>query len=255
MNICVDVGNSTIGIGIYKSNVLLERMIFNTDIRLTEDEFYHLFKKQFNELNLPNEQVDNIIYSSVVPPINLSIINTLKSIFKVEPMLINRNTKIDLGLKVDNPIEEIGNDLIADLVSAKEKYGYPCLIADLGTASKILLLDKDGDFASCLIVPGLTLSANSLSNKAALLPEVSLIAPKSIVAKNTLAAMNAGIVYGHADMITGLINRYEKELGYPCKRILTGGGAIYVKEILGEDFIYDKNLNLDGLNILINKNI
>ena len=254
MNICVDVGNSTIGIGIYKNNALIERMIFNTDIRLTEDEFYHLFKKQFNELNLPNEKVDNIIYSSVVPPINLSIINTLKNIFKINPLLINVNTKTDLGLKVDNPIEEIGNDLIADLVGAKSKYGYPCLIADLGTASKILLLDKDGDFASCLIVPGLTLSANSLSNKAALLPEVSLIAPKSIVAKNTLAAMNAGIVYGHADMITGLISRYEKELGYPCKHILTGGGAIYVKEILGEDFIYDKNLNLDGLNIIINKN-
>lgn len=254
MNICVDVGNSTIGIGIYKSNALIERMIFNTDIRLTEDEFYHLFKKQFNELNLPNEKVDNIIFSSVVPPINLSIINTLRNIFKVEPILIGTQTKIDLGLKVDNPIDEIGNDLIADLVGAKEKYGSPCLIADLGTASKILLLDKDGDFASCLIVPGLTLSANSLSNKAALLPEVSLIAPKSILAKNTLGAMNAGIVYGHADMITGLINRYEKEIGYPCKHILTGGGAIYVKEILGDSFIYDKNLNLDGLNILINKN-
>ena len=137
MNICVDVGNSTIGIGIYKNNALIERMIFNTDIRLTEDEFYHLFKKQFNELNLPNEKVDNIIYSSVVPPINLSIINTLKNIFKINPLLINVNTKTDLGLKVDNPIEEIGNDLIADLVGAKSKYGYPCLIADLGTASKI----------------------------------------------------------------------------------------------------------------------
>lgn len=253
MNICVDVGNSTIGIGIYQNNALIERMIFNTDIRLTEDEFFHLFKKQFNELNLPNEKVEHIIYSSVVPPINLSIINVLKNIFNVEPMLITNNTKIDLPLKVDNPLE-VGNDLVADLVGAKDKYGYPCLIADLGTASKILLLDKDGAFTSCLIMPGLTLSANSLSSKAALLPEVSLIAPKSILVKNTLGAMNAGIVYGHADMITGLIKRYEKEIGYPCKHILTGGGAVYLKEILGDNFIYDKNLNLDGLNIIINKN-
>ena len=103
-------------------------------------------------------------------------------------------------------------------------------------------------------MPGLTLSANSLSNKAALLPEVSLIAPKSIIAKNTFSAMNAGIVYGHADMIMGLINRYERELGYKCKHILTGGGAVYVKEIFGDSFIYDQNLNLDGLNIIINKN-
>ena len=253
MNICVDVGNSTIGIGIYQNNALIERMIFNTDIRLTEDEFFHLFKKQFNELNLPNEKVEHIIYSSVVPPINLSIINVLKNIFNVEPMLITNNTKIDLPLKVDNPLE-VGNDLVADLVGAKDKYGYPCLIADLGTASKILLLNKEGAFTSCLIMPGLTLSANSLSSKAALLPEVSLIAPKSILVKNTLGAMNAGIVYGHADMITGLIKRYEKEIGYPCKHILTGGGAIYLKEILGDNFIYDKNLDLDGLNIIINKN-
>ena len=168
-------------------------------------------------------------------------------------MLIANDTKTDLAIKVDNPME-IGNDLIADLVGAKEKYGYPCLIADLGTASKILLLDKTGTFTSCLIMPGLTLSAESLSNKAALLPEVSLIAPDSIMAKNTLSAMNAGIVYGHADMILGLIKRYEKELGYSCKRILTGGGAIYVKDILKDDFIYDQNLNLDGLNIIINKN-
>ena len=83
----------------------------------------------------------------------------------------------------------------------------------LKPTSKILLLDKTGTFVSCLIMPGLTLSAQSLSNKAALLPEVSLIAPNTILAKNTLTAMNAGIVYGHADMILGLINRYEKELG------------------------------------------
>ena len=117
-------------------------------------------------------------------------------------------------------------------------------------------------------MPGLTLSALSLSNKAALLPEVSLIAPKTVIAKNTLSAMNAGIVYGHADMISGLINRLghadmisglinrlENEIGYPCKHILTGGGAVYVKEILGDSFIYDRNLNLDGLNIIINKNL
>ena len=226
-------------------------MVINTDPRFTEDEFYQLFKKPFAYQD--KGDVSNIIFSSVVPQINVSLLGALKKLTKVEPLLINPDTKTDLPIAVDNPLE-IGNDLIADLVGAKEKYGYPCLIADLGTASKILLLDKNGTFVSCLIMPGLTLSAESLSNKAALLPEVSLIAPKSILAKNTLTAMNAGIVYGHADMILGLIKRYENELGYPCKRILTGGGAVYVKDILKDDFIYDQNLNLDGLNIIINKN-
>ena len=252
MNVCIDVGNSTIGIGVFENNILVERMVVNTDPQFTEDEFYQLFKKPYLYIK-DNKKINRIIYSSVVPQINLPLLGALKKLTGVEPLLINQNTKTDLDVKVDNPLE-IGNDLIADLVSAKEKYGYPCLIADLGTASKILLLDKSGTFISCLIMPGLTLSAKSLSNKAALLPEVSLIAPNSIMAKNTLSAMNAGIVYGHADMILGLIKRYEKELGYPCKHILTGGGAVYVKDILKDDFIYDLNLNLEGLNIIINKN-
>ena len=253
MNICIDVGNSTIGFGAYENNVLIERMVVNTDPRFTEDEFYQLFKKPFAAIK-KGQEIDNIIYSSVVPQINLSLLTALKKLTNIEPILIGPGTKTGLAIKVDNPLE-IGNDLIADLVGAKEKYGYPTLIADLGTASKILLLDKTGTFVSCLIMPGLTLSAESLSNKAALLPEVSLIAPQTIMAKNTLSAMNAGIVYGHADMITGLIKRYEKELGYPCKHILTGGGSLYLKDILKDDFIYDQNLNLDGLDIIINKNM
>ena len=252
MNICIDVGNSTIGIGVFENNILAERMIVNTDPKSTEDEFYQLLKKPFTFIK-GDKKIDAIIYSSVVPQINIALLGALKKLTNVKPLLINPNTKTDLDIKVDNPLE-IGNDLIADLVGAKEKYGYPTLIADLGTASKILLLDKTGTFTSCLIMPGLTLSANSLSSKAALLPEVSLIAPESIMAKNTLSAMNAGIVYGHADMILGLIKRYEKELGYPCQHILTGGGAVYVKDILKDDFIYDQNLNLEGLNIIINKN-
>ena len=253
MNICIDVGNSTIGFGAFKDNKLVERMVVTTDPRFTEDEFYQLFKKPFVVVEKGQEIINNIIYSSVVPQINVPLLGALKKLVNVEPLLINANTKTDLSTKVDNP-NEIGNDLIADLVGAKEKYGYPCLIADLGTASKILLLDKEGAFTSCLIMPGLTLSAESLSSKAALLPEVSLIAPDSVMAKNTLGAMNAGIVYGHADMILGLIKRYESELGYACKHILTGGGAVYLKNILKDDFIYDQNLNLDGLNIIINKN-
>ena len=254
MNICIDVGNSTIGIGAFKENVLVERMVINTDPHFTEDEFYQIFKKPFAVVSKGLEKIDNIIFSSVVPQINVPLLSALKKLSDAEPILIGPGTKTGLSIKVDNPAE-IGNDLIADLVGAKEKYGYPCIIADLGTASKILVLDKNGTFMSCLIMPGLTLSAESLSSKAALLPEVSLIAPKSVIAKNTLGAMNAGIVYGHADMILGLINRLEKEMGYPCKHVLTGGGATYIKEIVKDDFLFDRDLNLNGLNIIINKNL
>ncbi|NLB49006.1 MAG: type III pantothenate kinase [Erysipelotrichia bacterium] len=254
MNMCIDVGNSTIAIGVFDGSQLANKVVINTDARLTADEFYLLFKDKLQALNIEIESIENIILSSVVPPINLMVINSIKKLFKREPMLVGPGTKTGLSISVDNPLE-IGNDIIADLVGGKEKYGAPLLVVDLGTASKILLLDRQGTFISCLIMPGLTLSAQSLSTKAALLPKVSLIAPQSIMAKNTLAAMNAGIVYGHVDMILGLIKRYEQALGYSCQRILTGGGAVYLKDILKENFIYDLDLNLEGLNIIIEKNI
>ena len=253
MNVCIDVGNTTMGIGFYHNDKLYRKLVHYTDTSRTEDEYVLLLERTFSSLGIKKEEIDTVIYSSVVPVINQPFKSALKRVQNGRLLSIGPGTKTGLILKTDNP-NEIGNDLIADLVGAKEKYGYPTLIADLGTASKILLLDKNGAFTSCVIMPGLSLSANSLVNKAALLPEVSLEAPKSIMAKNTIEAMNAGIVFGHVDMINGLINRYEKYLGYQCKHILTGGGAVYLKDIIGEDFIYDEHLNLDGLNELIKRN-
>ena len=253
MNVCIDVGNTTIAIGFYNDEKLYRKLTHYTDANRTEDEYGVLINNTLLALNIKPEDVSIIIYSSVVPSINHPFKSVLKDIFKVDILSVGPGIKTGLNLKVDNP-NEIGADLIADLVGAKTKYSYPTLIIDLGTASKILLLDKNGAFTSCLIMPGLSLSASSLTNKAALLPEVSLEAPKTIMAKNTIEAMNAGIVFGHTEMIVGLIDRYEKEIGYKCKHILTGGSAVYLKDIMDESFIYDPNLNLDGLNELLKKN-
>lgn len=253
MNVCIDVGNTTVAVGFYENGTIIDRISTMTDVNKTEDEYASIFINQMKARDVKAEDVEVIILSSVVPTVTRKLKEAIMLVFNKQPMLIGPGIKTGLSIKVDNP-SEIGNDLIADLVGAKEKYGYPCLIADLGTASKILLLDKTGTFTSCVIVPGLSLSAASLSSKAALLPEASLETPTTILAKNTLTAMNAGIVYGHADMILGLIKRYEKEIGYPCKHILTGGGAMYIKDIVSKDFVYDPLLNLNGLNTLIRKN-
>lgn len=253
MNVCIDVGNTTISIGFYKDNKLYQRLTQNTDVNRTEDEYLILLKNTFSALKINYGEIDRAIYSSVVPSINPLFLGALKKLINVDALIISHGIKTGIPLRVDNP-NEIGNDLIADLVAAKEKYGYPVLIVDLGTASKILLIDKNGAFSSCVIIPGLSLSAASLTNKAALLPDVALTTPKTVLAKNTIDAMQAGIVFGHTDMINGLVNRFEKELGYECEHILTGGSAFYLKELLEKSFIYDANLTLDGLNVLLKKN-
>lgn len=254
MNLCIDVGNTSIGVGVFYNDKLIKKIRLTTGLEHTEDEYFTVIKRRLEDNDIKINKIQHIILSSVVPSVNVPLKNALKRIFNLDVISIQPGVKTGLMLKTDNP-SEIGNDLIADLVGAKEEYGYPILIADLGTASKILLLDNKGVFTSCLIMPGLTLSANSLISKAALLPEVSLEAPKSILASNTIEAMNAGIVYGHLEMILGLINRYENELGYPCKHIITGGNSVFIKDLLPIDYIYDEDICLKGLNHIINKNI
>lgn len=254
MNLCIDVGNTSIGVGVFYNDKLIKKIRLTTGLEHTEDEYFTVIKRRLEDNDIKINKIQHIILSSVVPSVNVPLKNALKRIFNLDVISIQPGVKTGLMLKTDNP-SEIGNDLIADLVGAKEEYGYPILIADLGTASKILLLDNKGVFTSCLIMPGLTLSANSLISKAALLPEVSLEAPKSILASNTIEAMNAGIVYGHLEMILGLINRYENELGYPCKHIITGGNSVFIKDLLPKDYIYDEDICLKGLNHIINKNI
>ena len=253
MNLCIDVGNTTIGVGFFKEETLLKRLTFTVDLKRTSDEYLSIINRTLEENKISSSDIEAIIFSSVVPSISDPLLRALKEVFSIEITLIAPGIKTGLTIHVDNP-SEIGNDLIADMVGAKEKHGYPCLIVDLGTASKILLIDKTGTFVSCVIMPGLSLSLNSLTNKAALLSEITLKEPKTIMAKHTSEAINAGVIYGHTDMILGIINRYEKELGYKCKHILTGGGAIYVKNLLKDDCIYEPNLCLEGLNAIARKN-
>ena len=253
MNLCIDVGNTTIGLGVFQEETLRKKLTITVDIKKTSDEYISVINRMLKENEITASSIDSIIFSSVVPSVNEAILIALREVFNKEPLLIAPGVKTGLSIHVDNP-SEIGNDLIAVLVGAKEKYGYPCLIADLGTASKVLLIDKNGVFNSCVIMPGLSLSAASLSNKAALLPEISFKNPKTIMARNTVDAMNAGVTYGHADMIAGIIRRYEKELGYKCKHVLTGGSAIYIKDIISEEFIYDQALCLEGLNSILRRN-
>ena len=253
MNLCIDVGNTTIGMGFFEEEKLIKKIVLTIDLKKTKDEYISVLKRTLDENSFDVKEIKNTILSSVVPSINGQLKMALVDLFDIEPMLIAPGIKTGLIIHVDNP-SEIGNDLIAVMVGVKDKYSYPCLIADLGTASKILLIDKNGAFTTCTIMPGLSISAATLTSKTALLPEISFVEPKTVLARNTIEAINAGVLYGHADMIDGLIRRFEKEIGYKCKHILTGGGSMYIKNILQEEYIYDPDICLYGLNRIIVRN-
>lgn len=254
MNLCVDVGNTSVKVGLFDEDNLVSSYSFITDINKTEDEYEAIIRNQIRNKNISIKDIENVIYSSVVPEINYSLKTAIGAVTNKKPLILCPGIKTGIRMVVDNP-NEVGSDLIADVVGAKEKYGYPTIIADLGTATKMLLIDKDGNFSSALIMPGISISSANLSNKAALLPSVSLETPKSVIARNTIDCMNAGMVYGHADMIVGLANRIEREIGYKCNRILTGGGSRVLVDIVKNDYQFDSILGLSGLNSILKRNL
>ena len=156
--------------------------------------------------------------------------------------------------------DELGQDLVSDIIGGVSKYGYPLLIVDLGTASKVLYIDERGKFVNCNILPGLGLCRESLAKNASLLPKIELRVPETVLANNTIDAMNTGLVYGHAHMIEGIVSRYEQELNKKIKTVITGGYLNLLKPLFEKDFIIDFNLTMEGIyniykleNLTINK--
>ena len=254
MDIVVDVGNSTIQIGVYINKNLEHKISLTTDINKSADELFVTLTEQMNINKIDENNAEYILYSSVVPTINTAFTNALKRFFnKAKFISMAGKIKTGLPMKCDNP-SEVGQDLIADMVAAKQKYGYPTIVVDLGTASKVLLIDKDGFFSSASIMPGLIISAMSLFDKGELLPKVSIEVPDKMIGRNTIDSINVGLIYGHLDGFMGIASRLEKEIGYKCKKILTGGISFLFKDIVDEEYILDENLCLDGLLYILERN-
>ena len=254
MNICVDVGNTEIKISFYKNDVIQNSIAVLSDSIRSEDEYFDIFERQLKTKKIELDEENDMVYSSVVPSLNRNLKNALIRLFKPAFSVdLGGKVKTSLPMKVDNP-SEVGSDLIGDMVGAKVKYFAPCIVVDLGTASKILLLDKDGYFSSATIVPGLQISMDILAKKGELLPNVDLEMPEKVIARNTIDAMKVGVVMGHFEMIKGLINRYIEEIGYQPQIIITGGYSRVYKNYLPEKWIYDPDVLSIGLNFILTRN-
>jgi len=247
MKLCVDVGNTTIRLGIFKDDKLSSSLTFDTFISNYKASILSLDKQ------CDVKEVKYIIYSSVVPSIDKALLEAIKDIF-INADIYNLHD-IYLGqvmMDIANP-KEVGSDLIADLVGANKEYLAPMAVIDLGTATKILLIDKNMTFSSALILPGIKVSADSLTTKTALLPEVELNNATSLMdSKSTSECIRHGVVFGHIEAINGLITRYEKELGYPIKRIVTGGAINIINKHLDDRYIVDEYLLFKGELIILN---
>ncbi len=253
MLLAIDMGNTNITLGCYKENELLFVSRMYTAKEKSSDEYAIELLDIFNLYGVDPKDFSGCIFASVVPQLIDPIVRAVKKAVGVEPVLVGE--KHYGGLKVDIlPISYLGADLIAGAVGAIAKYPLPCLVADLGTATKILVIDRDGTFRGCTISPGVKISLEALTKGTALLPSISFTKPESCVGTNTVHCMQSGSVYGTAAMLDGLIERINEELGFESPTVVaTGGYSQGIIPCCKTKMIFDENLLLDGLKVIYEK--
>lgn len=254
MILALDMGNSNIVVGGIDNNKTYFMERIGTDLKLTDSEYAIQIKSLLDINKIDVSDIDGSILSSVVPPLNTTISNAVKKILGVNPLIVNCNMNTGMNILMDNPAS-VGCDLIVDSVAAASKYPLPIIVIDMGTATTITVVDKDGNYIGGIIHPGLRVSLESLSNKTAQLPHIDLSTPNRIIAKNTIESMRSGILYGHAGMMDSCIDRMEKELGMKATIVATGGLAPFVVPLCSHEIKVDDNLMLEGLYILYQRNV
>lgn len=253
MLLALDVGNTNITIGVFDGEKLLRTLRVTTKLPRTSDEYGILFKSLLRENDIDPDQINATIVSSVVPAVMYSLRNGLYKYFHVEPLIVEPGIKTGIRIVTDHPAQ-IGSDRIVDAVGAYEKYGGPVLVLDFGTATTYDLVDEKGQFISVIIAPGIRTSGKALWQDAAKLPEIEIKKPKSILAKETISSMQAGLVYGQIGQTEYIIKKVREESGFDnLKVVATGGlGAMIAAETTAID-IYDANLTLDGMRLIYEK--
>ena len=246
MIFCVDIGNSNIVYGCYDGDKPMFISRAATDSRRMSDQYAAELHSLFELHAIDPSCVTDAVMSSVVPGVTEAIVQALRRVLHVEPYVISAASYDGLEIKIDNP-KELGCDLLATAVGAKEKYKKPCVIVDMGTATKMTVLDKNGAFLGGAIMPGLRVSTEALVEKTSLLPGVSYYAPASPIGKNTPDCMMAGSVIGTAAMLDGMYDRICAELGEKATVVITGGLAVIAAPQCKTEMIYDETLLLDGL--------
>ncbi|MCI8830296.1 MAG: type III pantothenate kinase [Lachnospiraceae bacterium] len=253
MILAIDMGNTNIVIGgIDEQKTYFEERITTVHSR-TSTEYALLIKDILELHSIDKSQIEGGIVSSVVPPLNAPIQSAIKKIFGRRPLMVGAGMKTGLNIIMDNP-KTVGSDQIVDAIAALQEYPCPIIVIDMGTATTMSVIDKSGNYTGGVILPGLKVSLDSLSSKAAQLPYISLDIPGRVIGKNTIDCMRSGILYGNAAQMDGIIDRMEEELGETASVVATGGLSRFVTPLCRHKIHYDQALLLKGLLVLYRKN-
>ena len=253
MLLVIDIGNTNLVIGGFENDQIVFKARIATDRTRTSDQYGVEIKNMMEAYGVHKEDVEDCIISSVVPPVFNSVKTGVIKVIGKQPMVVGPGLKTGLNIHVAVP-SQLGSDRIVIAVAALAEYKAPLILMDLGTATTIEVVEPENVYLGGVIIPGVKVSLDALTSRAAQLPGISLDKPKSVIGKNTVDCMRSGMMYGTAAMIDGLIERMEEELGHKCTLVATGGMAQFVTPLCKREIILEKDLLLKGLNILYKKN-
>ncbi len=253
MLLTIDVGNTNIKFGVYDGDELHRIIKLSTDSHKTADEFAVELYTLFQVYSVDCFSIDGCIICSVVPRVTNRLKAAVKSVTGVDALVVGPGIKTGVNIRIEDPTT-LGADLVVACAAAQAMFDTPCIVISMGTATAMFVIDSNRIMQGGSIAPGVSISLDALTNNGALIPSISLNAPQNIIGKNTDEAIRSGVILGTACMIDGMIDKIEKELGYKCSVVATGGIAPMIVNSCSHDIVLKDDLILDGLRIIYKKN-
>lgn len=253
MLLAIDIGNTNIVIGVFEGEKLRANWRIATDIHKLSDEYAAVLLTLLPQEGLSPGDITDAVLCTVVPPLEGTFVRLCRKYFGCSPLIVGAGVKTGVRICTDNP-REVGADRIVNAAAAHRLYGGPLIVIDMGTATTFDAVSKDGDYLGGAIAPGIGISAEALFLRTAKLPQVELLPPKQAIGKNTIAAMQSGIIFGYIGLIEGIVARIKKELGGQVKIIATGGYAELIARETPIIEIVNPYLTLIGLRIIYEMN-
>jgi len=251
--LAVDVGNTNITIGVFDGSKLKATWRVATGVHRMADEYASLMLNLFERQGISASKITDAILCSVVPPLVGVFEEMCRRYLKVSPLVIEAGVKTGVKISMDNP-REVGTDRIVNAVAAHQLYGGAVIVIDLGTATTFDAVSEEGDYLGGAIAPGIAIATEALFSRTAVLPRVELTHPKRAVGRNTVAAMQSGIVFGYAGLIEGIVTRIQQELGGKAKVVATGGYAELLARETSAIEEVNPDLTLIGLRLIYEMN-
>jgi type III pantothenate kinase len=253
MFLAIDIGNTNITLGLYEGETLGPRWRLSTVHERMPDEYGLQLIGLFDHAGIKSDDVTAIALASVVPPLTGTWVELCQTYLNREPLVVDAGVKTGVKILIDEP-RQVGADRIVDVAAAHKLYGGPACIVDFGTATTFDAVSADGDYLGGAIAPGIGIAADALFRRAAKLPRVDLVRPPSAIGKNTVHAMQSGLLFGYVGLVEGMVARFRAELGPAMKVIGTGGLAELIAKETTIIQIIAPWLTLDGLRMIYEMN-